>query len=133
MTGARIAVTGDDEIIADRFLLTQILQNLLSNAVKYRSQKPPEICIKMEKGPDGYHMSVTDNGIGFDPKFASQIFEPFRRLHARGEYEGAGIGLAVVRQAVDRQNGRISVESLPQEGSTFTVFLPYTAAQQRVA
>ena len=132
-TESRITVTGEDEIFADRFLLTQILQNLLSNAIKYRSLKAPEISIKMERAPEGWSISVTDNGIGFDPKFAAQIFEPFRRLHPRGEYEGAGIGLAVVRQAVDRQNGRISVDTRPQSGSTFTVFLPHNAAQQRVA
>lgn len=132
-TGTKITLTGDDEIFADRFLMNQILQNLISNAVKYRSQQAPEIRVSMHNRPDGSSITVADNGIGFDPKFADQIFEPFRRLHPRGEYEGAGIGLAVVRQAVERQNGRISVDTRPQEGSTFTVFLPNKAAQQKVA
>lgn len=132
-TGTRITLTGEDEIFADRFLLTQILQNLLSNAIKYRSLQAPEISVRMQTEQDGWSISVSDNGIGFDPKFAAQIFEPFRRLHPRDEYEGAGIGLAVVRQAVDRQNGRISVDTRPQQGSIFTVFLPHNTAQKKVA
>lgn len=130
---AQVTRNGDDEIIADKFLLTQILQNLVSNAIKYRSDEPPAIHVKMTGSESGWTLSVTDNGIGFEPKFAEQIFEPFRRLHPRGEYEGAGIGLAIVRQAVDRQNGRISVETRPRKGSTFTVFLPQSGMQERVA
>ncbi|PIW32028.1 MAG: hypothetical protein COW29_00210 [Rhodobacterales bacterium CG15_BIG_FIL_POST_REV_8_21_14_020_59_13] len=132
-TGTRITLTGEDEIFADRFLLSQILQNLLSNAIKYRSLQAPDISVRMQTEQDGWSISVADNGIGFDPKFATQIFEPFRRLHPRDEYEGAGIGLAVVRQAVDRQNGRISVDTRPQKGSIFTVFLPHNTEQKKVA
>lgn len=132
-TDTTISVSGSDAILADRFLLNQILQNLVSNSIKYHSDQPPDIRIRMLDEPGGWTISVSDNGIGFDPKFTRQVFEPFRRLHPRGEYEGAGIGLAIVRQAVDRQNGRISVDTRPQNGSTFTIYLPRHSAQQNVA
>ena len=132
-TGTTISVSGSDTVIADRFLLNQILQNLISNSIKYRSERAPDISIQMLEEPDGWTISIRDNGIGFDPKFTNEVFEPFRRLHPRGDYEGAGIGLAIVRQAVDRQNGRISVDTRPQQGSTFTVFLPRHTAQQSAA
>jgi PAS domain S-box-containing protein len=130
---AEIMVEGDDVFRADRFFLTQILQNLISNAIKYRSADAPEIRISMTTIEAEWSLSVSDNGIGFDPKFAEQIFEPFRRLHGRGEFEGAGIGLAIVRQAVDRHNGRISVETRPGKGTCFTITIPNNTTQRRVA
>ncbi len=132
-TGAKIELAGVDTIIADKFLLTQIIQNLMSNAIKYRSQQPPDIRISVKEYENSWELSVSDNGIGFDPKFSQEIFEPFRRLHARGDYDGAGIGLAIVRQAADRQNGRVSVETRPNEGSVFTVSIPRALASRRVA
>jgi len=130
---ASVSLSGNNHLVADRFLLTQILQNLVSNSIKYRSKAAPIIQIEMSECNAGWTISVADNGIGFEPKFAEQVFEPFRRLHPRGEYEGAGIGLAIVRQAVDRQNGRISVDTRPHEGSKFTVFLPQNSVHQRTA
>ncbi|WP_394693688.1 PAS domain S-box protein [Hyphobacterium sp.] len=132
-SGTTITISGSDTIHADRFLLNQILQNLISNSIKYHSEQAPDIRIRMVDEPGGWTVTLSDNGIGFDPKFTNQVFEPFRRLHPRGEYEGAGIGLAIVRQAVDRQNGRISVDTRPQKGTTFTIFLPRHSAQQSVA
>ncbi|WP_420430816.1 sensor histidine kinase [Hyphobacterium sp.] len=132
-SGARIALKGQDVIHADKFLLEQILQNLISNAIKYRSVKAPRITIDLSADESGFSLNVTDNGIGFDPKFAEQVFEPFRRLHPRGEFGGAGIGLAIVRQAVERQNGRIFVETRPGEGTTFSISLPRVEAARSVA
>lgn len=132
-SGAVISLSGDDELKADRFLLGQILQNLISNSIKYRSDRAPEILINLTVSDSHYELSVSDNGIGFDPKFADQVFEPFRRLHPRGAFEGAGIGLAIVRQAVDRQRGRVSVESHPGQGTTFRVTLPRSSGELAAA
>ena len=122
--GAVIEARGLPVVEADPILLTQILQNLVSNAVKYRSDTAPRIGITAERAGDTWTVSVSDNGIGLDLRFAEKIFAPFQRLHSREEYRGTGIGLAIVRQAVERQGGKVWVESAPGEGSTFRFTLP---------
>ncbi|MFY0636403.1 PAS domain-containing protein [Maricaulis maris] len=111
---------------SDPVLLTQIFQNLISNAVKYRGIADPEVMISSEATATGWTFTVADNGIGMDMRFAEKIFAPFQRLHTREEYEGTGIGLAVVRQAVERLGGTIRVESEQDEGTRFTFDLPRT-------
>lgn len=108
----------------DYGIVVQILQNLISNAVKYRGKARPRIQVNCEAGPDMAVYSVTDNGVGFDPRFSEKVFAPFQRLHARGEYPGNGIGLAIVQQAVERHGGDVWVESTPGEGSAFHFSLP---------
>lgn len=108
----------------DYGIILQILQNLISNAVKYRGKSRPRIHVSCEAGTDMAVYSVTDNGVGFDPRFSEKIFAPFQRLHARGEYPGNGIGLAIVQQAVERHGGDVWVESTPGEGSAFHFSLP---------
>jgi signal transduction histidine kinase len=66
---------------------------------------------------------VQDNGIGFDEKYLDRLFQPFQRLHGRGEYEGSGIGLAICRKIAERHGGSITARSTPGEGSTFIVTL----------
>ncbi|WP_203291487.1 PAS domain-containing protein [Maricaulis parjimensis] len=123
-SGAQITI-GDMPIVqADPTLLAQILQNLISNAVKYRGEATPEIIVSAHPDTSGWVVSVQDNGIGLDVKFAEKIFAPFQRLHSRDAYKGTGIGLAIVRQAVERHNGKIWVESEEGRGSTFSVLLP---------
>ncbi len=109
----------------DRRLLTQLFQNLLSNAVKFgRRGTPPEIHVSAERAESDWRISIRDNGIGIEPKYASQIFSPFKRLHGMSEYPGSGIGLAICRRAVERHGGRIWVESEPGRGATFKFTLP---------
>jgi PAS domain S-box-containing protein len=126
-TGARIVVDIPPiAVLADRAQLGRLVQNIVSNAIKYH--KPgvaPMIEIGAARvGPGQATLSIADHGIGFDEKFAKQIFEPFKRLHDTAEYPGAGIGLAICKAIADRYGWTMGVRSRPGEGTTFTVTLP---------
>jgi light-regulated signal transduction histidine kinase (bacteriophytochrome) len=106
-------------------LLLQLFQNLIGNAIKYRAAgRTPDIAITSSRGDDGsYLFAVRDNGIGIEPKHREYVFSVFKRLHGRN-YAGTGIGLAICKAAVERLGGRIWVESVPGQGSTFHFALP---------
>jgi len=118
-------------VLGDESQLIQLFQNLLGNAIKFRGDDAPVIHVGVEETKDGWVFSVRDNGIGIDMKNAERIFTVFQRLHARDEYPGTGIGLAVVKKIVERHGGRIRVESAPESGSTFYFTLPRT--EDRIA
>src|SRR6202034_179266 len=90
----------------------------------YRSDKPPHIHISAKRSGKDWIFSISDSGIGIDPKHYEQIFEIFKRLHDQSEYPGTGIGLAVCRRVIDRHGGRIWVKSDPGHGSTFYFTIP---------
>jgi PAS domain S-box-containing protein len=98
--------------------LAHVFQNLLSNSLKYRSAANPRIDIRCEPKGNRWIISVRDNGIGFDQKYAERIFGLFKRLH-KDEYPGTGLGLAICQRIVERYGGRMWAESAPGEGATF--------------
>ena len=120
--------------------LRQLFQNLLSNSLKFnRANVPPVIEIRTQirsgsglvslpdsdKKANAYAaITVSDNGIGFDPAQAERIFHVFQRLHGRSEYNGTGIGLAIVQKVIENHHGSIQATAVPGEGATFTVVLP---------
>jgi signal transduction histidine kinase len=101
----------------------QLFQNLVGNAVKYRGPEPPLVRITADYTPAECLVRVTDNGAGFDPEYAKQIFEPFKRLHGH-EYPGSGIGLAICARIVRQYGGRIWADSQPGKGSIFSFTIP---------
>jgi light-regulated signal transduction histidine kinase (bacteriophytochrome) len=110
-------------VLAEEVLLTQLFQNLISNSIKYRSEKTPTIHVSAEREAQGWRFAVRDNGIGIDPTDSSRVFGMFKRLHG-SEIPGTGIGLALCRKLVDRQGGKIWVESEIARGATFYFTIP---------
>jgi light-regulated signal transduction histidine kinase (bacteriophytochrome) len=99
---------------------TFLFQNLISNALKFsREGTPPEVNISCKKNKHHWEFSISDNGIGIDPKFYDKVFVIFQRLNPRSKYEGTGIGLAHCKKIVELHHGKIWVESNKNQGSTF--------------
>jgi signal transduction histidine kinase len=117
--------------------MRQVFQNLLSNALKFSRQDIPPVIeiwaervaeMKLDSTPESdgpfVRIYIRDNGIGFNEIYLDRIFTIFQRLHSRHEYEGTGIGLALVKKIVDRHNGVLGAQSAEGAGSTFTLVLP---------
>lgn len=112
-------------IDGDPTLIDQVFRNLVQNAIKFaRPDVPPVVEIHAGSKGDDIVVTVADNGIGFDSQFSDAIFEPFKRLHSRAVYGGTGIGLSIVRQAVQRHGGTVKADPRPEGGALFTVILP---------
>ncbi len=111
-------------VIADSTQLAQLFQNLIDNAVKFRGKEAPRVHISCQRDNANWVFSVQDNGIGIAPEYFSRIFQIFQRLHARREYRGTGIGLAVCKRIVERNGGKIWVESAPRKGANFFFTIP---------
>ena len=120
------------------FQFRQLIQNLISNSLRYSVEEiKPHIIIKSEFIKydesdlkslvlmcDHYHISICDNGIGFDPKFNDKIFEIFQRLHHKNEYTGTGIGLTIARKIVENHNGIITANGQLRKGAQFDIYIP---------
>jgi signal transduction histidine kinase len=105
--------------------LVQVISNLLSNAVKFvATGVTPRIHLRSETVEGEVRLWVEDNGIGIPPEFQHRLFRMFDRLHPDKKYDGTGIGLAIVRKALERMNGRAGVESDGAHGSRFWIQLP---------
>ncbi len=126
-------------------LMGPLFSNLINNSLKYsKKQDVPQIRIRHEMTPSGLvaggkdtdtrycRIIIEDNGIGFDQKYAEQIFDMFRRLHPSAEYEGTGIGLALCKKIVEKHKGFISARGKPGEGAVFIVSLPLSAVKKEV-
>ncbi|MCK9530569.1 MAG: PAS domain S-box protein [Gammaproteobacteria bacterium] len=112
-------------VCGDRALLRQVFINLLSNAVKFsRPREIAHIEVDFEEHPDEIIYCVRDNGVGFEMAYVDRLFGVFQRLHSTSEFEGTGIGLALVKRIVARHGGRIWADSRLDEGSSFHVALP---------
>lgn len=119
-------------IDAEPLQMRQLLQNLIGNALKFRRPEvPPVVNVGAQIIPDPEspekklcRLTVSDNGIGFDEKYVDRIFNAFQRLHTRDEYEGTGMGLAIVRKIALYHGGNITAKSSPGEGSTFILTIP---------
>lgn len=115
-------------IYGDKTLLRQLFFNILSNAIKYSSKKErPLIEISSQRTEEQVTIAIKDNGIGFNMKYAGKIFDVFNRLVGEDEFEGTGIGLAIVKRIAEKHGGEVRVESVLGKGTTFFVKLPTKA------
>ncbi len=128
-TEATISVGSMPTLELDPSQFRQVFQNLIGNALKFRKPGvPPVITVYNHRLPSGdWQIRVSDNGIGFDEQYKDRIFAVFQRLHSRDQYEGTGIGLAIVRRIIEGHGGSIEVSSRLGEGTTFYVTLPPVA------
>lgn len=118
---------------ADSAMLRQVVVNLLGNAIKYsRGQNPARIEVRASENADEWIISVSDNGVGFNMRYADKLFKVFQRLHSDREFEGTGVGLAIVQRIVQRHHGRIWAEAELGKGATFTFTLPKVISPDQV-
>ena len=110
---------------AEGGLLTLALRNLISNAVKFsQTRATPEIWVGSTDVEGDRAYFVRDNGVGFDPRYASRLFGAFQRLHSEREFEGTGLGLTIVKAVIEKHGGRGGAESRPGAGAAFYFVLP---------
>ena len=129
-SGAVVTHTALPNIWADQTQIAQVFQNLIGNAIKFHNGAPPQCAVSAEKSGCNWLFSVSDKGIGIAPEYAENIFVVFQRLHARSEYPGNGIGLAICKKIVEHYGGTIWVESKVGQGSTFKFTLPAAAPEE---
>lgn len=124
-SSAQIQVDHLPEVWGIPSQLRQLFQNLLSNAIKFRKKdEAPVVRIYPEVRNSRSRIVIQDNGIGFDARYAEEIFMVFKRLHSYHEFEGSGVGLSICKKIIDKHNGTIRAESTIGEGSRFIIELP---------
>jgi signal transduction histidine kinase len=119
-SGARVQVGALPKVAADRGQLLQVFQNLIGNALKFRRDGVQHLVeVSATKDGEMWRFCVADNGIGIQAEYFERIFVIFQRLHAREEFAGSGIGLAICQRIIERHGGRIWLESEPDQGTRF--------------
>ena len=122
---AVIKISNLHNVVADYSLLRHVMINLLSNSLKYSSRSPlPMVEIMSQYGDGEVIYTVKDNGVGFDMAYANKLFGVFQRLHSPAEFEGTGVGLAIVKRVIERHGGRVWAEGKVNEGAAFSFSLP---------
>ncbi|MEZ4774452.1 MAG: ATP-binding protein [Bacteroidia bacterium] len=113
------------DIYADRTLIKQVFTNLISNAIKFSHNNPqPQISISCHNEGEDFIFHIRDNGVGFDMQYKDKLFGVFQRLHEKEEFEGTGVGLAIVQRIVERHRGHVWAESSPGNGASFYFSIP---------
>lgn len=114
-------------VACDALLIERVFQNLIENALKFRGpDRPPTVRIDCEQRDGLAFVTVRDNGIGFEQRFADRMFQVFGRLNARDEYAGAGIGLSISKRIIEDHRGEITATGSPGDGAAFTFSLPHS-------
>jgi signal transduction histidine kinase len=123
--GATIETIDLPQIKGEPTQLAQLFQNLIGNAIKFRRDEPPLVRVSAAPAADGFaEITVEDNGIGIEKEYVDKVFLIFQRLHARDQYAGTGIGLAIVKKVVEYHGGKVWIDSTPGQGSRFRFTLP---------
>ncbi|MFB9991068.1 CHASE3 domain-containing protein [Deinococcus oregonensis] len=126
LQGAEVQVGPLPTVWGNPELLRHVFLNLIGNALKFRAEgRPTQVKVSAQDDGSCWILQVQDNGIGIEPQYHDRIFGVFQRLHGPGEYEGSGIGLAITRTAVEQQGGRLTLNSVWGQGSTFSFTLPH--------
>ncbi|MFC4060578.1 CHASE3 domain-containing protein [Planomonospora corallina] len=132
-SGGRVEVGSLPRMTGDRSQFVMLWQNLIGNALKFRSpDHAPVVRIEARLQGTEWLISVTDNGIGIDARFADKIFVIFQRLHNREAYEGTGIGLAICRKIVEYHRGRIWLDTDHTDGTRFVIALPVAGGPEEI-
>jgi signal transduction histidine kinase len=129
-TGSRadIQIGSLPDALGDPLWFTQVWMNLIDNALKFSGKKPnPRVTIEATSQDDGVRFSVADNGAGFDPAYRDKLFNVFERLHHKKDFDGTGVGLAIVKRIIERHGGFVYAESVLGEGARFGFFLPWSS------
>ncbi len=111
-------------ITSNAAMMQMLFKNLVENGLKYNDKKQPIVTLGYADREDHHILRISDNGIGISSDSHEEVFGMFKRLHTQDKYEGTGIGLAICKKIVELLNGRIELDSVPGEGSTFTISLP---------
>ena len=132
-SNVKINTNNLDVIYGHKNSLSLVFQNLISNSIKFQPKgesHTPQIHISQVTNSQGYQIIISDNGIGIEAEKIKDIFIPFRRFHSSSQYEGTGLGMAIVSKIIEKHNGTIKVKSRIGEGTTFDISLPSKEIRQ---